>query len=372
MVYLFWILILVGIYSFITNKNSRICVAIMIFGLVILSTAPRTGYDTGNFQALFENIDAYGIEQYNSLFYTTMHPYLYLNIVFQKIGIHSFYLMKGIVIILLTFAVCKTFGKLSSNPVLLLFFYLISTFSIDAIQFRNTIGMMLLLIGTYYLLSAKKNGTVWFCFFVLLAGVIHVTFLIYLLMIFAKKSHIELENLTKIITIITIALLVFIRIDGGALSSVAQLLSSGGSVKLQAYFANRTNFGFIYPFVIYLFVLTLLYICYHNLKIIDVNGSSLLYQTKIILYGNIMIFPTIIFSLYSLSTDRMLRNLTILNLLILTNYSSTKSTTISNRISSQTIVMLWCLINLIYINFITGPATDILYAIFNGKLFFVN
>lgn len=372
MLYLFWALILVGIYSFITNKNSKICVAIMILGLVILSTAPRTGYDTGNFQALFENIDTYGIEQYNSAFYTTMHPYMYLNIAFQKIGIHSFYLMKGIVIILLTFIVYKTFGKLSNNPALLLFFYLVSTFSIDAIQFRNTIGMMLFLIGTYYLIADKKNGTLRFCLFVLLAGVIHVTFLIYLLMIFAKKSHIELENLTKIIGIITIALLMFIRIDSGALSDVAQLLSSGGSVKLQAYFANRTNFGFIYPFIIYLFVLMLLYVCYHNLKIIDVNGSELLYQAKIILHGNIMIFPTIIFSLYSLSTDRMLRNLTVLNLLILTNYSSKKSTTISNRISNQTIVLLWCLFNLIYINFITGPASDILYAIFNGKLFFLS
>lgn len=365
--------LLLGGWAFVSNKRNTIRDIVLVLFLVILGSAPRVGYDTKNFETMYITLQSSGLNEYSSSFFGSMQGYLRLMMLFQKLGVTSFYIFKFITLATLSIGVYKSFGKLCINNSVLIFMYLTSTFSIDAIQHRNTLALLILLIGIYFLLTNEKYGTFIFAIFVCIAASIHITFLVYFLFVIAKEIKVKERVLLKIILLITCIVLFVTFFNRTILDVLATAVNFVLSDKARAYLEVRTRFGVLYPLIVYTMQLVLLMYCHHQMKHSKkFYRSTHLEMSRIVLYGNILIYPTLFLTYYSLSTERMLRNLILINLVVFVNYFCDGTIPREKRLLGRGIVLGAGVFNMIYINFMTGPASDILLAIFHGKIFWAN
>ncbi|MEI3521713.1 MAG: EpsG family protein [Anaerosacchariphilus sp.] len=370
---LYLLCLLVGGISLVTNKTSKRVTVFLIISLIILAAAPRSGYDTSNYIDIYNTVQKTGISAYNAAFYKSMRGYLYLINVANIIGLPTLYTFKFVTLSILVMGICNSFGKLCSNNNSLIFLYLISTFSIDAIQHRNTIALLLFLIGFYFLITRRKYSKILFAFFVGMASIIHITYVVYFLFLIAQNKDITIRTLIKCLLPITLAVMGIVFFNISLLDMFVSGVGMFFSNKINnGYLSFRTHFGVIYPFLIYTTQIMMLSYCSKQLKS---NRNKYLYKerylTDIVFRANILIYPTIFLAFFSLSTDRMLRNLTIINLLVFINFLNSGAISKNKRKLGYLCVIGASLFNMVYINFITGPASDILFAVLKGKLFFV-
>ncbi len=358
------------------NKRSKAISAFIAIVVLVLACAPRVGFDTEAYSGIFELLKRGDHAALSVPYYKTMHGYFLLIQLANNIGIDSFYLFKFVTLSLLGFIAYKTIGKEICNKTAFFFFYLISTFSNDAIQHRNSVALLLLMIGLHYLLTDPNKGKVKFSVFVGLAMSIHFTYGIYFLLIFIKRDMKKTEIVTRRLLYGTLFFCAVFAVNRGLLDNIATMfIWLLKNEKLTHYFYNRINWGFITPLFLSTSMIVILHYCQKKIEC-DINfrgrenTNDLLQFIKKVKYINIMIYPTCILLLFSLSIYRVMRNLMPLNIIAVTNFFSRYRHGHDIRLLHGLTFSVLCLLNIIYFNFILGPASDILYAVWDGKMFF--
>jgi len=364
--------ILISLYYTINNKNSRIANLVLIFFLALLAASPRVGYDTNSFQVIFSDY-ASNREPLATWYNQALIPYLFLMRFGYAIGLHNLYVFKFVTVFVLLFFVELRSKKFTSNFSIWIFFYSCSLFVLDAIQFRNYIALSLMMIAFSYLVEGGVRNDAKFCFFMMLATIIHITFIVYFSLLIAKHAGSFIDRYAKKffnICMMIIGTCYFVR---PVLAAATALLLSFLSDYYASFFADQARLGYVIMIAEYIPLIILLFYIRDRYNIAADKSAKTernVMEHSIVLNEMVMLFPLMILCLYSVSIERFLRNLVVLCLFSVCNYIQDCQNYLERR-NIKIILFLICVYIFVYQNYLTGPASDIVWAVLKGKLFFI-
>ena len=363
--------ILISLYLTINNRNNKLVNLLLIFLMALLVAAPRVGYDTDAFTNIY---NTYADGSHTLPFKEGMRlvPYAFLMRIFYIFGIHTLYAFKFVTILILLLILESRSRKITSNFSMWIFFYACSLFTLDAIQARNHIALCLMMIAFTYLVEGGKNNDIKFCLIMLIAVMIHITFIVYFSLLIAKYADNTIRRYAKPFVIGCIGFIFacyFCRPILNGLTLIPRLCLSKYFLH---FFEDQAKLGFVLVFVIYVAFVMMLFYVSKRYKHISVEGAEVEKHNKehsIILNEMVLLFPLMVLCLYSVSIERFLRNLIVICLFSICNYIQDCQNYLERR-NLKIALFLICTYVFVYQNYLTGPASDIVEAVLKGKLFF--
>lgn len=359
------LLIIAGGSCLLTN-NIRSLSNISLFGLFLVQTM-IVGYtnsfvpDYDAYRTLYEF--GYKATTYDKGFLFYMTPFQYIGISYTGFRILTY----SIIFLLLVLSVNKFIPK---NKNLFFILYLISPFVYDAIQIRNSLMMVLVVLSTTFLIDFTKKKFIISIILILLAASVQslgYVFLIYpLIYIMLKVSS---KNILKIY--IVVIFLIFIAMMNKAVTNniiliLGNQLSSMRGVSNYLQFDSIHN-GWIINDLIAFFSFILVYFSYRKIAFDNKSNESLKNRITILTAFACVGLLTIPLSFIDGNFLRISRNTTFAVYVSFIMYFNLKKGFYINK-SIVSILLVLNLVLYITIEFIdVGPSIN--YLLYNNNLF---
>jgi len=190
-----------------------------------------------------------------------------------------------------------------------LILYFIFPFFLDVVQIRSFMAMVIFLCGCNCLLKQRKNRSITYILFLLLAVSIHYSSIFWLPIIFIQKKNIR-EILSLFIPILFIGCLLTYS---GLATNLIMLIAP--SYKASKWFLNTTNLGWVLYLYIHIAVVFFSYcsclIYKQNLKLNNISDQ--LDFVECCLKINVIMSYIAVFYAYSTAFFRVYRGIFILN-----------------------------------------------------------
>jgi len=231
---------------------------------------------------------------------------------------------RTIVTAISLFLIYSTLVKLKANVFYVFLFYLSFAVFIDTVQIRNFFAFSVVIFGLRYLTIKTNSSTYKFLLSIFIASSIHISSIIYLLLLLVNYKN--LKSIIKPIIFLTITLCFIIFLLGNKVPFLNEIMYSlDGGERLEGYTSGVTQFGFLYPIIIHLFNLFLIYKAYriivnkNDLNLKSFRSKEYINFIKnvffIILWINIITILFFPLYMYNVQFIRLTRNLIFINLL---------------------------------------------------------
>lgn len=230
---------------------------------------------------------------------------------FRSFGLEYNFFVASISVICLLL-IFSSFKKYTKNLNFVIFLYMIYPFILDVIQFRNFICVSILVFSLQFLLKNDLQNKVIFAILIILAGLFHNLYFLYLVLLLINLQNKNL--LIKLIIALTLVFSIIIFLNGNKIPFLYQILPISVE-KFDSYFTARLRFGFI---VIWFFNLSYIYLLGYSKKQVIKNTNSYNFDvTKkyINLVFWINIVTIVFFPLYMVNINfyRLFRNISLIN-----------------------------------------------------------
>lgn len=299
----------------------------------------------------------------------------YIYILLEKLGNFfnlNFYTFRLLLTFLFTTLIFSTIDRYSQNKFFVYFFLLTYIVFIDAIQFRNYIAFSLI-VYAFRFLSQKDN--LWqlkYIFFVLLASGIHISSIIYLLLLLVNTNN--KEKLIRTLVILTFVLTLFTILNDNQIPFINTLVSLfSRNDKITDYLSTTTRLGFLLPLALHLLNIFSIHLTRNIVEFnpnTNMSDSKNLHIIKLIYWINVVSLVFIPLYITNVNFYRLSRNYIILNLIA----NSIALESLNKNIIKQiffTVFILVVMMAWYYFDFVYGnPSGDIISNLFFGKSLF--
>lgn len=297
------ILIYINIFTTFLKGRGDIWRKITLFFMWLLFWGNITNADYDNYIRLYNHVANYG-----EGFSTSDIGLVYL----MRIG-NILNLNYNIFLLVVSFLglllITKTIYKYSLKPQYVISLYFVYPFLLDVVQVSHFLAMSLVIYGIGILVNTEKNNSLIFIFIILLASSLHIISIIFLPVLMFYRSSVH-----KLYRYITIILMLSIPIAYTSLPyRVISMFFS--TIRVEQYFNNRPNFGFLIQFLIQ--GLILLFIWYAR----KITNQNKIYSTFADVVFKVNVYLLLLYPLYMINGtfERGFRMVIILNQMVLTN-----------------------------------------------------
>lgn len=268
-IYLFTIILNLYFQKFLTKKYEKIVFIISYFFNLLLMIGYRNYSGFSN--DLFNNKMEYR-KIITGKYSNYELGYVWLN----KIGRYlteDFYIFRILMISIflgILYILIKKYNKYPYYVIVIFSSYLLI---LSAEQFRYFIAFVFFQAGLYLLIFSKKKK--WYLFFVGVASSIHSSFLLYLVLIFLGKNIRLKKYKVLLLLMCLISFVIFCNnkeIPG--LSSILSLdiMNYIDKDRVMIYFSQKTNYGFLYVYLLYF---SQIFLFYYSRKILKLNDEKI-------------------------------------------------------------------------------------------------
>lgn len=172
--------------SALIKKNSRFVFCAFLALLWVLFVLCIDNPDYGNYKLIYDNIDnSLANEGYYSVManesgFRLLYK-IFFGLGFEYRAFLALFALAGLAML----AWCV--WQYSANPNIVLILYCIYPFTIDYVQIRSFMSMIIVLYALQYLIDEKKSNYIKYIAGVLIASTMHVTALFYLIFLIVRK-----------------------------------------------------------------------------------------------------------------------------------------------------------------------------------------
>lgn len=291
-------------------------------------------------------------------------------IFFMKVGglfTPDFYLFRNVVIGIFLFILFCVIQKWAPSP-----HYVIALFNsyliiLSSEQLRYFMAFVMFVIGLFILVYSKyKHKKIIFSFFLILASTLHLSFVIYFLFLLSNNSL--KSNREKIITGVTLVFCIIIFLNNNHIPGLSQMLKLVDNYKILVYMSQSTNLGFLYPFVLQLSSILLVFWALKLFRESNTNEDTSIiehvYKLNLLV---VLFFPLF---MLQLTFYRLARNILIINYLVYSQIRNSKDINQKNKRFFAFIVWNSVIVWIIFDLIIKTPAQALLIPFFTDNVYF--
>lgn len=293
-----------------TKKHSRIIAFMTILFIVIMFGFNTNSLDNINYIRHYNNISS-GVYSSNPLEF----GFIILMWLGNVLGL-NWIGFKTIISLFCFILIYKFIKKYTNNLNLVIFFYLLHNFFMDAEQIRNFIALSIFIYSLKFLLVNNFKNNLIYSLLILIAATVHNSFIFYLPLIFINIKKTKYLHIILVFSFILTSLTI---LNGNEIPLLEEILMNlpFDNYKIKAYLQKKTRYGFVIPF--FLHIINFYLVFYVRKIIFKINSNkSKLNKTEInyinlVYYMNFIAF--IYFPLYiqTINYYRLTRNFTLLN-----------------------------------------------------------
>lgn len=207
-----------------------------------------------------------------------------------------------------------TVRKLTTNYNYVYSLYFLFPLFIDIVQIRNFLMMAIFIYATRFLLENKK---IKYLITILLASTFQMSAIALLPFVFINNKGMNFFG--RIIFLVSISSSIIILMNGKKIPYIDNLIDFSQSEKLSLYFETTTNYGFVLYWFLQIISFALivlsrkLYLKYEN---VNIENSIKMKYINLVYWINVFSFMYLPFYLLNSNFSRLLRNLVILNYIV--------------------------------------------------------
>lgn len=279
--------------------------------------------------------------------YFNDYGFIFLEKFFIQLGF-NFNLFRLIITIVCLILIYKgiTYYKINIHYIISL--YMLYQLIMDTIQFRNFIGMAIVIYSLHFIIERNKNDLLRFFICIIIATTIHSSMCVFIILplsnFLLKKS-----KYIKYISFVILILCILCFFQSNIIEIFDYVLKCINKEYLIQYYASGSgkSYAFILPLLSFLGYYIIYAICRRNKDIKNNEEFTLIKHMFIINIISMFFMPLVI---TSASWYRIIRNLNILNYIFsykCIKFVDNKMTKNFLVISSYSIVFLWSIIELI-------------------------
>lgn len=275
----------------------------------------------------------------------------------------DFYMFRAIIIGIFLFLLFISIKKWNAYP-----YYMISFFSayliiLSAEQLRYFLAFVFFQISLHKLIFT--NSKKYYLFFLCLASMIHLSFLVYIIFLLTKNSFYNKKEKIFCIMMLFVCLVIFL--NGNKIPGALILANLIDSEKLKIYFSQTTRFGFLYIFLLHFLSIFLIWFSTKNFLL--KNNEEIYIKLKKIESINLIVLVFLPLCMIQLTFYRIFRNMLLINYSFYSQIIYTQSLN-SNRKKificlSWISLLLWIIIDLT----ITTKPKSLLIPFFTENIF---
>jgi len=243
-IYLYFIFLFLNLIFAYRKKSSKlltICTLVFIFLLIGGAGASYVGQnDYINYRISYDRVgvgDYFGNAEVGYVTLMKIGNFLQLDFFIFRL------LITALCLFIIYYFIIKRYAN-NYNYVLLI--YMIYPMTIDSEQFRNFIGLTILLFAIRFLENNSFKNKVKYIALVLIASSIHAGFFLYLVLLLVNTNN--KNRLAKGIAIVTIVLCIIAFLNNNEIPFLNLFLSFLENEKVVRYLTTQTNYGFLIPF----------------------------------------------------------------------------------------------------------------------------
>lgn len=306
---LYGIVILINLVANTRKKSNTIILLLSIGVLSLIWTGNIVGPDIENY-----------ISQYNYPMARLTNGgieiiYNYLLYFFSSRGV-DFYVFRYIISFAGLAVIFLSMGKIETKTHMLLVLYALSQFFLDGIQIRNFLALPFFILAIITLIKGERHWKIKYVCFVLLATLIHVSFLIYFIFLLIPEKDLKNRRMIKIHGLVSVILCMVFFFGRQYLGIIVKLISSIDLSRATSYSQVATNMGSLICILLQFAGIGVSYYNYWKVKrhnIIYGNMDCLEGRLYRILWINFLAIYLLPFSMIQLTFYRLIRNLVLFN-----------------------------------------------------------
>lgn len=343
---------------------------VLAFGIIILLSANRTGYDSISYQRFFSAIN---FENNNILDYSYVFFGYLIATIKKFIPNISYFEFQALVCLVMGYIAKKALDSYVLSFRGVCFLYLASgTIAMDGLQFKNFISVLFLLIGYSYVVKENRNVfcTCMYTLFIGIAVLFHFSFAIYLfLILFIWLDGKRADKISKVLLAVGVCSFMVLYFIPALLPGILNLIAKIPIFKKLLIYTLSFNGRRALPALfIYLFQIFFLQIC--KKESVKYKGK-LKKITAITWYVNLAMGILLPSLLYANAAFRLFRNLYIINFIVFSNYIIQLPRLSKKRNIMSFIAVIVSIAVMIYPNFLLNQRIDIMEAMLKGKFFWL-
>lgn len=252
------------------------------------------------------------------------------------------------------------------------FFY---SFFLDVVQVRSFIAMSIIIFAIKYLIEDKKGNKFKFLIFLFIAGIIHYSAFLYVVLIFIKKNN--KQKLVKGIIYIAFFLSILTIINNNKIPFLSTIMMDTEIIsdKISNWFSNSARFGFLIKWfeqtVIFFTIILTKRITEKNINTFKRNNEKTMIYCDTIYWINFCMFILFPFYIVTASFWRLMRSIIFLNYIAYANCSDSFNNKSKEKIVYNIAIILM-IIFLFFFEIIYPYNGVILKNIFEYNLIFLS
>lgn len=289
-------------------------------------------------------------ENYNIFYsyllqFSTSPLYTLIQMPFVKFGV-SFPVFKAIIYCAFFYFVSVNLRKIDIDVYYVFFLMLLSVFFTNAIQIRNFCAMCVLTVGITYLLRGGIRNKIVYLISVTIASLFHSSFIVYAAFLIPLPKRTRYRKiLIGSYFAIFIGAYAILMFNKNILLNFFLLFGSFEREKIDFYTSTVTNLGPWIVLIGQIYTIVMFYFCYKRVEHLELAATDILEKT---IFFNILAIPFCGLALFNLNFYRLIRNIVLINLGVLTIFwRNTRRTTGISYVLSFWYTILWFVIDAI-------------------------
>lgn len=342
-IFLYISIIIINIYMLLSNKNSKIVLAVSFLFIYIIFV----GY--GNIGYILHNDMAEYIKSYE-------YPKTALNMeigyqTLMKLGKFfglDFFQFKAVITLICFALIYKAFPKYVKNYNIIIILYLLFSVIADTERYRNFIATSIIIYAlSIYFNSEEQNAKIKYLVLVLIASTIHNSVLAYLIFLIIDNREPNNKKI-KVITMITFVICIIILLNGNNIPFSNQIINITNNERIINYIKiSGTNLGFLISFSLHGYIFFVIWITKKYLQKNDIIGNITADEKKYFnsIYDmNKLMFVFFPLNMFQLVFSRLLSSMLILDYIyfsIVYSYLPNKRKKTMYLILIMTVPVMW-------------------------------
>lgn len=300
MLFCIWvILIVLDMFFAYIKRESKILILLNLLFIWVLMSGYSRGIDIGNYRNDYITV---AFRNYASVFTDPGYSLLVKICALQGL---SFFQFKKIVSAIFISILFVGIYRLKVNNMYVLGCYLMYQVVMDSIQYRNFLGMALVVLGFSFLQRNDLKGKMIYGVFIVFASTFHTVMIVYLLYLLKDNKWIK-KYYKKLLIVLVLLISIMTYLNNRRIpfiENVITLFLRGDTLNI-GYLQTDSSIAFLLPLLSLIMYITLLYIYKKRKKVWILDW---VYSIDII---SLLFIP---FCIMSFQWYRIIRNMNILN-----------------------------------------------------------
>lgn len=359
-------LIIVGV-NFVLAAREKVFPFILFLTNIfiwLLITGARDEIDLPSYLVTYDRPFSFEIAGFQVAFYSLID--FFRNLSFSFYEFREIFVCCGLVFLY------RFISKLTINPHMVYFSYLLYLIFLDYIQFRNFLACSIFYLALVVLILHDNHWKKKYALFVVIASLFHSSFLVYLLLLLIPSDKWNESKVMRCVASFSVVFSIFALFSRNSISFITDLVYLVDVERSARYADKATNFGGLYFITLQVLSCALMYFFVRNCdnglinrcivvgnRLIDVKKSL-----RIIFYVDLLSLAFCPLVIFSITYYRLLRNLYLLNVIGFSLYGK------KNRSALTYIFLLAYIYMWIHIDFRGVNFQRLVFPLFFSNLYF--